>query len=171
MFKTSKLFPIRLGDLGPVAEAVINHFEHQEYEVDARRTLSGGYDISISKGGVFKAVLGLKTALKVHIESVGNSTTAEARVGIFGQQAIPTAISMLLFWPVLLTQIWGIVQQSKLDEQALGVVESALSGSSVQVAATAQPGVADGVGPRFCPACGVLLSGTPSFCHGCGVKL
>ena len=29
--------------------------------------ISGGYDISITKGNMFKAVLGMKTALKVHI--------------------------------------------------------------------------------------------------------
>ena len=33
---------------------------------------------------------------------------------------------MLFFWPVLITQIWGIVQQSKLDDKALEIAEEVL---------------------------------------------
>lgn len=168
VFKTAKLFPVVVDDLGPVAEAVLTHFRQQGYEVEARRTAAGGYDVSISKGGVFKAVLGMKTALKIHLETVANSTSAEAGIGIFGKQAIPTVISMLVFWPVLITQIWGMVQQSKLDTEALGVVEIALSGNNPQAATTP---LAGNQNSKFCPFCGSLLPGTARFCQSCGAKL
>lgn len=51
----------------------------------------------------------MKTALKVNIIPNGNYIQITAGVGIFGQQAIPTVISMLFFWPVLITQISGMV--------------------------------------------------------------
>ena len=75
---------------------------------------------------MFKAVLGLKSALKVSLIPKDNAIAFEAGIGIFGQQAIPTIISMLFFWPVLITQIWGIVQQSKLDDKALEIAEEVL---------------------------------------------
>jgi hypothetical protein len=168
VFKTAKVFPVKVEDLAPVAEAVLTHFKQQGYEVEARRTPTGGYDVSISKGGVFKAVLGMKTALRVHIETIANSTSAEAGIGIFGKQAIPTVISMLFFWPVLITQIWGMVQQSKLDIEALGIVEMALSGNNPQVAASP---LAGNQNSKFCPACGSLNLASANFCQSCGAKL
>jgi hypothetical protein len=68
----------------------------------------------------------MKTALNVKIEPVSNGTTVEARVGIFGQQAIPTAITLLVFWPVLIAQVWNMAQEAKLDEEALDVAKESL---------------------------------------------
>ena len=42
-------------------------------------------------------------------------------VGVFGKQALPTAISTLVFWPVLIPQIYGLVQQNELDKEAYRV--------------------------------------------------
>jgi hypothetical protein len=58
------------------------------------------------------------------------SIAFEAGVGIFGQQAIPTIISMFFFWPVLLTQIWGLIQQSNLDDKAAEIVEKVIASNS-----------------------------------------
>jgi hypothetical protein len=44
----------------------------------------------------------------------------ETGVGIFGQQAIPTAVTLLVFWPVLVAQVWNMAQEAKLDEEAIG---------------------------------------------------
>ena len=55
------------------------------------------HDISITKGGLFKAVLGMKTALKVTLLPQGTEVSFEAGVGIWKQQAVPTIISMLIF--------------------------------------------------------------------------
>ena len=87
---------------------------------------TGGVQVSIRKGGTFKAIIGMKTALNVRIEPVANGTTVEAGVGIFGQQAIPTAITLLVFWPVIIAQVWNMAQESKLDEEALESPKRAL---------------------------------------------
>ena len=151
---STDIIPIVVGD---ISEAL----KTEQFEVHSTLLVSGGADISITKGGLFKSIVGLKTALKVTITPNGSSSfTAEAGVGIFGQQAIPTALTMLVAWPVLIPQIWGLVQQSKLDEHVLALIQQSIdqNKSTLQVAA-------------FCPQCGHKLLVGDKFCGGCGSKL
>jgi hypothetical protein len=129
-FNSSKTVPYVVGDLAPVAQEVMDHFEQQDYEVTVTPISMGGVQVSIRRGGTFKAIIGMKTALNIKIEPVANGTTIEAGVGIFGQQAIPTAITLLVFWPVILAQVWNMAQESKLDEEALRVAEESLKAHS-----------------------------------------
>jgi hypothetical protein len=138
-FDSSHTVAYVVEDLSPVAQDVMRHFEQQDFEVTETPIRTGGVQVSIRKGGIFKAIIGLKTALNVRIEPVANGTRVEAGVGIFGQQAIPTAITLLVFWPVVIAQVWNMVQQAKLDEEALGVAEQSLkSHSGVPSGATAE---------------------------------
>ena len=50
----------------------------------------------------------------------------EAGVSVVKQQLVPTLITMFVFAPVVISQVWGMVQQSKLDEKALAIVEREL---------------------------------------------
>jgi hypothetical protein len=130
-FNSSKTFPYSVEDLAPVAKDVMDHFEAQDFEVtETSIPTTGGVQVSIRKGGTFKAIIGMKTALNIKLESVANGTTVEAGVGIFGQQAIPTAITLLVFWPVIIAQVWNMAQESKLDEEALDVAEESLKAHS-----------------------------------------
>ena len=106
-FATKKILPGNPSLIPAIAEQIRTEFMAEQFEVQIDNLLSGGVDISISKGNLFKAVLGLKSALKVSLIPKDNAIAFEAGIGIFGQQAIPTIISMLFFWPVLITQIWG----------------------------------------------------------------
>ena len=129
-FNSSKTVPYNVEDLAPVAKDVMDHFESQGYEVTETLIPTGGVQVSIRRGGTFKAIIGLKTALNIKIEPVANGTRVEAGVGIFGQQAIPTAITLLVFWPVLVAQVWNMAQEAKLDEEALRVAEESLKSHS-----------------------------------------
>jgi hypothetical protein len=129
-FNSSKTVPYVVEDLAPVAQEVMAHFESQDYEVTEAHIPTGGVQVSIRRGGTFKAIIGMKTALNIKIEPQSNGTRIEAGVGIFGQQAIPTAITLLVFWPVLVAQVWNMAQESKLDEEALGVAEESLKAHS-----------------------------------------
>src|SRR5215208_5285341 len=129
-FNSSHTVPYHVEDLSPVAQDVMRHFEQQDYEVTETPIPTGGVQVSIRKGGTFKAIIGLKTALNVRIESVANGTKVEAGVGIFGQQAIPTAVTLLVFWTVILAQVWNMAQEAKLDAEALGVAEQSLKAHS-----------------------------------------
>ena len=125
-FVSSRTFPIVVSDLTPVGEEVMDHFRQQAYEVAGSRKAEGGWHISISKGGTFKSIVGLKTALNIDISPAPGGTYVSAGVGIFEMQAIPTVITILVFWPIVFAQIWGLVQQEELDDEALRVVENSL---------------------------------------------
>jgi hypothetical protein len=131
-FNSTKTFPYTVEDLAPVAKDVMDHFEGQDFEVTETNIPTGGVQVSIRRGGTFKAIIGMKTALNIKIEPVANGTTVDAGVGIFGQQAIPTAITLLVFWPVLVAQVWNMAQESNLDEEALRVAEESLKAHSSQ---------------------------------------
>ena len=129
-FNSSKTFPYFVEDVAPVAQDVMRHFEQQDFEVTETPIPTGGVQVSIRKGGIFKAIIGLKTALNIKIEPVANGTTVDAGVGIFGQQAVPTAITLLVFWPVLIAQVWNMAHESHLDDEALRVAEESLKAHS-----------------------------------------
>lgn len=156
-----------------IADRICQVFAADGYEINRVNLMSGGIDISVTKGGMFKAVVGMKTALKISLLPQNNTIYFEAGVGIFGQQALPTVISMLFFWPVLLTQIWGLIQQSDLDDKALAAAQAVIneSGSTVHVNYSAQtpppiPGSA-----KFCTNCGTKLPDNARFCSNCGSPL
>src|SRR5215204_5215033 len=129
-FNSSKTVPYFVEDLAPVAQDVMRHFESQDYEVTETNIPAGGVQVSIRRGGTFKAIIGMKTALNIKIEPVANGTTVDAGVGIFGQQAVPTAITLLVFWPVIIAQVWNMAQESNLDDEALRVAEESLKAHS-----------------------------------------
>ena len=129
-FNSTKTFPYSVEDIAPVAQDVMDHFADQDFEVTETNIPTGGVQVSIRKGGTFKAIIGMKTALNIKIEPVANGTTVDAGVGIFGQQAIPTAITLLIFWPVIIAQVWNMAHESKLDEEALDVAEESLKAHS-----------------------------------------
>jgi acyl carrier protein phosphodiesterase len=136
-FNSTKTFPYSVEDVAPVAQDVMDHFKEQDYEVTETNLPMGGVQVSIRKGGTFKAIIGMKTALNIKIEPVANGTTVEAGVGIFGQQAIPTAITLLVFWPVIIAQVWNMAHESNLDDEALDVAEESLKAHSSKASSEA----------------------------------
>ena len=166
-FSTKKILYGSTSLIPTIANRIQEEFQNDGYEVAMDALSSGGYDISITKGGVFKAVLGMKTALKVTLLPQGSNIHFEAGVGIWGQQAIPTVISMLLFWPVLITQIWGLIQQSKLDDKALEIAEKVIAeGVQPMIEGNTTP-----TGHKFCTNCGTKNTESANFCCGCGKPL
>ena len=167
-FKSSKIINGNPAIIPQVGRDVMNYFLAEGYDVTGDSLMSGGYDISVSKGGLFKAVLGMKTALKIVIRPQAGQIAIEAGVGVFGQQAIPTVISMLFFWPIMVTQIWGIVQQSNLDEKVIELSENSVFQYSKTVtgSSTTYP-----QNSKFCTQCGVSNPEGAKFCKECGAML
>lgn len=99
-----------------VADQIRQAFVNEGYEVRIEDPASG-QRIFISKGGLFKAALGLRTALEVTMTPIASG------VSVVKQQLVPTLITMFVFAPVVIAQVWGMVQQSKLDEKALAIAE------------------------------------------------
>jgi len=134
MFNSSRLFYNVAPFTDSVATNVMNQLRYQGFEVDGIKMPSGDWDISIKKGNLFKAVLGLQTALKITISNTTPHACAKANVGIFGQQAVPTVLTVCVWWPFAITQIWGLIKQYRLDETVLDTIYNeycALSGRTV----------------------------------------
>ena len=170
-FKSTKTFFVSPALMPEIARNIASDFANDGYEVQTQELSTGGYDISITKGGVFKAIIGMKTALKVNIAPIGESIRIDAGVGIFGQQAIPTVISMLFFWPVLITQISGMISQAKMDDRVMQIASDTIMRQTYQQprAATMNPGAA--AGQRFCTQGGRPNAADAVYCSGCGQKL
>lgn len=169
-FKTAKTLTGAAPYIAEISSRIRQDFENDGYDVLVETLVSGACDISITKGGIFKAVLGMKSALKVSLVPQGNDVNFEAGIGIFGQQAIPTVISMFFLWPVLLTQIWGMIQQSKLDDRALEIAEGVVASHAVQGQPETETGTS-AVGTHFCVKCGQPVPESAKFCPSCGNML
>ena len=134
MFKSSRIFYHVSQYTDQVATNAMDKLRQQGFEVNGVKMPLGDWDISIKKGNLFKAVLGLQTALKITLSNTTPHVCAKAGVGIFGQQAIPTILTVCVWWPFAITQIWGIIKQAKLDQTVLDTIYNeycSLSGRSV----------------------------------------
>ncbi len=149
-------------DLAGAAFHLENHFRGKGFEVQSLQGLSGSWQVSLRKGGMFKSILGLKTALNVTLQQNHQSVSVDADVGIFGSQGIPTFITVFVFWPVLVTQIWGLVVQSNLDDEAVSCVEQYVSSASLG-SPRQQPGSS-----LFCTHCATPVQVGMKFCPDCG---
>lgn len=165
VYNTQKLIAATAAQIPDMAEAIRQDFLKDQYEVAIDELANGGRDISITKGGMFKAVLGMRSAMKVTLTPQLNGVHFDTHVGIFGQQAIPTVISMFFFWPVLITQIWGMVNQSKMDERALAAAELAVSTGH-----TPSGFMQTRHGGKFCAHCGNPIDASAKFCPNCGTQ-
>lgn len=160
LFKTSKRLNAEPSMIPQISKAIEAKFQEEGYEVTSQELIQGGREISITKGGLFKAIVGLKTALKIKLTPVWNQIDFNAGIGIWGMQIIPAAVGLFVTWPVLLTQIWGLVQQSKLDDQALEIAEHEIS-KHVESLFMLCPfdGQKIPAGSEFCPYCGKKIQG------------
>mgnify|MGYP005946685763 CR=1 FL=1 len=84
LFKTNKLLDASPSMIPQISEAIETEFRKDGYEVTAQKLMYGGKEISITKGGLFKAILGLKTALKIKLVPQEGRIAFGAGVGIFG---------------------------------------------------------------------------------------
>lgn len=165
-FKTQAILDADPSLIPAIAARIASDFEADGYAVQNDALDSGGADLSLAKGGIFKSVLGLKTALKVSLLPRENSIAFEAGIGIFGQQIVPTLAAMFIAWPVLITQIWGLVQQAKLDDRALEIARQVIDESG----GVPPTSLTENVGSKFCVCCGTKVPSDAAFCPRCGNK-
>ncbi len=167
VFNTQKILTCPPSLIPAMADAISKNFKEKGYDVERESSDAGSAVLSMTKGGVFKAVLGMKTALKVKLIPQDGAVNFDAGIGIWGQQAIPTFIMMFVAWPVILTQVWGMVQQSNLDDEALSVAESVIAEYDNSLTAGGQTHSS----AQYCPKCGAKNPAAAKFCNECGERL
>lgn len=159
--------------ISKIADRICKDFRADGYEGYRDNLSNGCVDISLTKGSFFKSVLGMDTALKIRLESQDNAISFDAGIGIFGKETIPMMISMFFMWPVLMTQIWGLVKQSRIDDKALDIAKSVImeNTSAPQICiipSNSQPVKAN---VTICSNCGTKLPDGARFCFNCGIPL
>jgi hypothetical protein len=186
VFKSETLIPIGVTDLGPVAEELAEHFRHRNYQVECTETEDRKWEVGITRGGKFKSIAGLKSAMKVELEPLLRGTMVRTGAGVFGKQAAVTAVTLVIWWPLAIAPVWGMIVQAGLDKEAVRVIEvslkraqrlSDLSAGDASSAGdfSASPTVttaADRTAPTavaaFCTGCGTQLEPSAQFCGTCG---
>jgi hypothetical protein len=123
IFKTSKMLYGNPGLTRTIADEIASEFRSDGYDVDYVASSNGWREISITKGGLFKRCLGMRTAMKVILYPYNGNIKFETEPGIFGNQVIPVILVASGLWIVLIPQIWGLIRQSKLDDKALEIAE------------------------------------------------
>jgi len=164
-FSSTRFFNVSPNLIQPIAQDVGRQLKAEGYDVQIDSMLGNDVQISLSQGGLFKKVLGLKTALNVVLTDEGDAIKANATVGIFGQQVIPTMIMLFVAWPVIITQIVGLVKQSNLDDHIMDLIEYSITQQAVRsnLKSVSENGA-------FCPECGARVGGG-KFCAECGARL
>lgn len=163
VFKKSKLLHGNPSLIPLIGEKIAENFKNDGYETTVIDLIAGGKEVSITKGGMFKAIIGMKTALKIKLVPKDNRIQFDAGVGIFGLQAIPTAITLFVTWPVIATQILGLIQQSKLDNKALDIAEREIYNASNDNYLQEQH--------VYCPHDGKRIPADSEYCPYCGTKI
>lgn len=168
-FSTTKFVKTNLVDFSKVVERVGERLTQEGYTFTQGDGALSDY-FSLSKGGIFKTVLGMKTALNVELTRLQGGVSISAKIGVFGQQAIPTVITLFVAWPVVLTQIGGMIQQSQLDDKVIGMLEEEIRSEESERFAEKKDTTAQGE-TNFCTACGQRVPTNARFCSFCGSAL
>ena len=165
-FTSTKLFRVVPGRIPDMARALEAELRKDGYDTRSDTLLGGDIIVSLTKGGLFKGIVGMKTALKVELRADSGSVLAKTSVGIWGHQIVPTVIMLLWFWPILITQVWGLVQQSRLDARVMDILarEAEKEPEAIDVPSREVDPPA-----RFCSECGKPITG--NFCANCGAKI
>lgn len=165
-FSTQTLLQGNPSLIPSIAERLTQTFVSEGYQTKRDNLVSGGEEVFVTKGGFFKEILGMRTALKITLIPQNGLIAFEAGIGIFGQQFIPTVITWFFAWPVLLTQIWGLVQQANLDDKALEIAKSVIEENNKSYI----PYESTDINNKFCTNCGTRVAISAKFCPNCGVK-
>lgn len=158
-FTSSKTFIAGQEFIPHACRKIKEVFEADGFEYAVK---SESYDktvITVTKGNLVKQVVGLKQGLEISFSHSGGEILAEAKGTVIKDQAIASAISLIVYWPVAVAQIIGLIGQSKLDEKAIEVVEGAYSEFN------------NSEKPVFCTHCGHQVNGVNGKCPNCGNAL
>lgn len=133
-------------------------FEAEGFEFTIKTESFNKTVVLITKGNLVKQAVGLKQGLEITFVPENGNISVTAKGTVIKDQAIATVVSMLVAWPVLVAQIIGLINQSKLDERVIETIHSALVEYNEAK-------------PIFCTHCGKQIRSTDGICPECGNRL
>ena len=89
----------------------------------------GGIVIQIEKGGGWRKVLGMSTAVHIVFHQVENTVNVEIGSGRWLDKAASGALSLIILWPLAITAGIGAWQQMKLPGRVFGYLAEYLGQS------------------------------------------
>lgn len=153
-----------------VAASVQSELISQGYEVSRNDLANGDVFLSITKNGIFRVVSGFKTAINLSLKpTVGSQFEATSKFGFWDTQGIPMAITLLVFWPLVIAQTIGYRAQQQLNDKIIALVRKSLDKAKSKQAAA--PDTSQESSGPFCPDCGAACGEGANFCPKCGKKL
>ena len=142
----------------------------QGYEVSRNDLANGDVFLSVTKSGFFRTVSGFKTAINLSLKPVGGGKfEAISKFGFWETQGVPTALTLLVFWPLVIAQTMGYRTQQQLNDKIIALVRKSLGKAKTKQSAAPDP-TQESSG-AFCPECGAPCGGSAAFCPQCGKKL
>lgn len=133
-------------------------FEAEGFEYSIKTESFNKTVVLITKGNLVMQAVGLKQGLEITFIPGNGNISVAAKGTVIKDQAIATVVSMLVARPVLIAQIVGLINQSKLDERVIETVKLALAEYNE-------------VKPVFCTHCGKQVKSTDGLCPECGNRI
>lgn len=180
-FKSEKMLygdPKYISDIG---NAICESFKRDSFDVVIVELVSGGVIISLSKGNMLKSLIGMTSALEVKIVPKDGNIFIKAAVA---QQVVLAIITALIFLPLIIPQILGMVRHSKLGNKAVEIAEAELASlQCMELENTKEyTAVPENLkvtntqeikenSVRFCTSCGTKIEDDSQFCPKCGAEL
>lgn len=157
-FNSFKRYEVSSSFILNAVNAIKTVFEAEGFEFEEKSGTLSKTVIEVTKGDLVKQAIGLKQGLQITFEYDGQYVNVEAKGIVVKNQLIASAITLFVTWPVLIPQIIGLINQSKLDEKAIAVIDSAYSSYNTE----------SGV---FCTHFGVRIPRGETRCPHCGGEL
>lgn len=157
-FTTSKTFKVSPSFIPYAVNALKDVFEAKGFDFEKKPGTANKTIIEVTKGNLVKQVVGLKQGLEITFEQDGCDIIVTAKGIVVKNQLVATTLTLLAWWVIIIPQIIGLIKQSKLDKEAIAVIENAYASYESE-------------SPTFCTHCGAKVSAGTTICPHCGRAL
>jgi len=157
-FSTSKYYTAGQELIPLACREIKKTFESEGFDYSVKSESYNQTVVIVSKGNLVKQAVGLKQGLEITFAHSDGTVSVEAKGTVLKDQAIASAITLLVAWPVLIPQIIGLINQSKLDEKVIVAVDTAHQECCKKKKV-------------FCTHCGHEVTGVDGRCPNCGSLL
>lgn len=168
VFNEKKIVYGYVDNIEDVLNDVKTYFESKKFEVHIENDQNTGF-ISITKGGIFKTVTGLKVALNTSLKKQTDSIFVESKLGAFGSKVAVLLVGVyVIAWPLAVSAALGMIMQTNLNKEMMEQIEKAVYMHSKH--SISEPQKTISVEKKTCSECGYVLPLDAVFCPECGKK-